>query len=478
MVFDWEKLIFSLFTLTNFLFPGKFVHFYGYSFPNDCNQRLFAMSKNPQSTDSSNSRRKFVKQGLQAAVAFTIIPRFVMGKGFLAPSDRINLGFIGTGKQAKSLINSFKDIAQTVAGADVDKTKLAAFKLLSEKIYAEVTQKDKYSGFTGYGDFREMLQRKDIDAIVVATPDHWHAVSSIMAANAGKHVYCEKPLAHSIEEGRAMVTAMQKNKVILQTGSMQRSWDKFRTAVDLVRNGYIGRVKEVLVSVGDPAIPFDLPGMPVPDYLNWDGWVGPAIVRPYHSELSPPIEQDIFPHWRNYKEYGGGILSDWGAHMFDIAQWGLDMDRTGPVRLIPPVDPEAKRGLILEYANGIVMKHENFGRGWGVRFIGEKGSLDISRDYLDSNPANIAIANIEANAPRVYNSTNHYKDWLDCIKSGKQPICDVETGHRSSSVCCLANIAYWMKRPLEWDPKKEQFKNDANANAYVKANIREPWKLS
>jgi predicted dehydrogenase len=430
---------------------------------------------------SPNSRRKFVKQGLQAAIAFTIVPRFVLGRGFLAPSDRINMGFIGTGKQGRILSGYFKELVYTVAGADVDKQKLALFQSNTEKYYGSIAQKENYKGFTAYSDFREMLERKDIDAIGITTPDHWHAVMAVMAANAGKHVYCEKPMAHTVEEGRAMVNAMRKNKVTFQTGSMQRSSDKFRNAVDLVRNGYVGTIKEVLVNVGDPGKADDLPGMPVPDVLNWDGWVGPAVMNPFNPELAPPVEKDIYPNWRNYREYGGGLLSDWGAHMFDIAQWGLDMDRSGPVKFIPPTDPTAKKGLTMIYENGVVMKHEDFGRGNAVRFIGEKDgkrvTLDVSRGFLDSNPAEIATSVLPADAKRVYKSDSHYQDFLDCIKSGKQPICDVETGHRSSSVCALANIAYWMNRPLEWDPKKEQFKNDAEANSYVKAKIRAPWKL-
>ena len=207
---------------------------------------------NHSTTDKKqSSRRNFVKQSFKAAMAFTIVPRYVLGgNGYLPPSDRINLGFIGTGKQAKSLVNSFKHIAQTVAGADVDNKKLAAFKQLTEKYYAEAAQKEKYAGFTGYADFRQILERKDIDAIVIATPDHWHAVQAVMAANAGKHVYCEKPMAHTVAEGRAMVNAMQKNKVILQTGSMQRSWDKFRHAFELVLNGYLGPANEVQLLLG------------------------------------------------------------------------------------------------------------------------------------------------------------------------------------------------------------------------------------
>jgi predicted dehydrogenase len=422
------------------------------------------------------SRRSFVGNGLKAAIGFTIIPRFVMGRGYLAPSDRISLGYIGTGKQSKSLINSFRSITQAVAGSDVDSQKLAAFQKIAEKIHADAAQKVEYKGFKGYSDFRELLERKDIDAVVIATPDHWHAVMTVMAANAGKHIYVEKPMAHSIEEGRAMVNAVQKNKVVLQVGSMQRSWKNFRQASELVRNGYLGNIKEVLVNVGDPGIAYNLTPMSTPANLDWEGWVGPAVFNPYHTELSPPVEQDIYPHWRAYKDYGGGVLSDWGAHMFDIAQWALGMDQTGPVSLNPPKGNEMK-GLEMIYANGVVMKHADFGRNFGVRFIGEKGTLDIAREYLDSNPANIAKATIQPNEIRLYNSDNHYQNWLDGIKTGVQPICDVETGHRTSSVCCLANIAYQTRRNLEWDPIKEQFKNDVEANQLVKAKIRGAWKL-
>jgi predicted dehydrogenase len=422
------------------------------------------------------SRRSFMQNTVKAAIGFTIIPRFVMGRGYLAPSDRINLGYIGTGKQSKSLINSFKSITQAVAGSDVDSQKLAAFQKIAEKIHADAAQKGEYKGFKGYSDFRELLERKDIDAVVIATPDHWHAVMTVMAANAGKHVYVEKPMAHSIEEGRAMVKAVHKNKVVLQVGSMQRSWKNFLQACELVRNGYIGNIKEVLVNVGDPGISYNLTPMPIPSNLDWEGWVGPAVFNPFHSELSPPIEKDIFPNWRNYKDYGGGILSDWGAHMFDIAQWGLGMDQSGPVSFNPPKGNEVK-GLEMTYANGIVMKHVDFGRNYGVRFIGEKGTIDISRGYLDSNPANIATATIQSNEIRLYNSANHYQNWLDAIKTGIQPICDVETGHRTSSVCSLANIAYQTRRNLEWDPIKEHFKNDAEANHLAKAKIRGSWKL-
>jgi predicted dehydrogenase len=424
------------------------------------------------------SRRRFVKQSLQAGLAFTIVPRFVLGRGYTAPSDRINLGFIGTGKQGKILLGYFQKNTQTrvLAGCDVDSRKLESFQLLANKLAAEKSDTETYKDLKLYADFRELLDRKDIDAVVIATPDHWHAVQSVMAADKGKHVYCEKPMAHSVGEGRAMVNAMKRNKVIMQTGSMQRSSDRFRDAVNLVRSGAIGKVKEVLVMVGEPAIPCDLPEMPVPANLNWDAWIGPSVVHSYHTELSPPLEQDIYPHWRNYKEYGGGLLSDWGAHMFDIAQWGLDMDRSGPVKFEPPTG-NAVQGLTMTYKNGIVMRHVDFGRKYAVRFIGENGSIDVSRSFLDSKPENIITTQPGANAKKVYFSNNHYQDWIDGIKNNIQPICDVETGHRSSSVCALANIAYWLRRPLEWDPEKEQFKNDKEANALLMPRMRAPWKV-
>lgn len=420
------------------------------------------------------SRRRFLSSTAKTTLGFTIIPRFVLGGvGYTAPSDKITLGFIGTGKQSRGLLNSFADKAQILAGADVDSRKLALFQSLTEKKYAGSKGTSGYKSFSAYGDFRQLLDRKDIDGVVIATPDHWHAITTIMAAKAGKHVYCEKPLAHSVEEGRAMVNAISRNNRIFQTGSMQRSWKNFRQAVELVRNGYVGNIKEVLVGVGSAAVPCNLPAQLQPSNLNWKYWVGPAPLRPYNAILSPPVEEDIFPKWRLYKEFGGGVLSDWGAHMFDIAQWGLDMDRSGPIHFYPPDGGEHK-SLTMVYANGIVLKHEDFGRGYGVRFIGDKGSLDISREYIDSKPTNIAIQVIRDADKRVYNSPDHYWDWLNGIKDNKQPICDVETGHRTSTLCCLANIAYWLNRPLNWNPDKEKFIHDDQANKLLKGNLLFP----
>ncbi|HLO79679.1 MAG TPA: Gfo/Idh/MocA family oxidoreductase [Chitinophagaceae bacterium] len=424
------------------------------------------------------SRRRFIRQSALAAASFYIVPRFVLGKGYTAPSDMFGLGFIGSGKQARGLMNQFKkQPVRIIAAAEVDATKLNLFKSLAEKAYAEASDKTPTGGFKGYPDYRQLLADPSIDGVVIATPDHWHAYQAVKAAEAKKHIYLEKPLTRTLAEGRAVVNAVKKNKVVLQTGSMQRSWKNFRSACELVRNGYIGKIKEVLVNVGDPAIPCNLGEEVKPPHLDWEGWIGPATYHPFHSELSPPVEKDIFPMWRKYREYAGGILSDWGAHMFDIAQWGLGMDESGPVQFNPPKDPAAVRGLEMIYANGVVLKHVDFGRGFGVRFVGEKGTIDISREYFDSNPANIATATIQPGETKLYVSDDHYADWLNACRKGSQPICPAETGHRSNSVCALANIAYELRRPLKFDPVKETFKGDKEANKLLLPRFREGWKI-
>jgi predicted dehydrogenase len=428
---------------------------------------------------NKSPRRRFLRQSALAAASFFIVPRHVIGRGYTAPSDLFGLGFIGTGKQARGLLNQFKkQPVRILTGADVDSRKLALFQSLAEKAYKETASTQPATGgFKARADFREILADPSVDGVVIAMPDHWHAWAAVRAAEAGKHIYLEKPLTRTIAEGRAVVKAVDRHKVVLQTGSMQRSWKNFRTACELVRNGYIGDVKEVLVHVGDPAIACDLGQEPVPSTLDWEGWVGPAAFHPFHSELSPPVEKDIFPNWRKYREYAGGILSDWGAHMFDIAQWGLGMDDSGPVSLIPPSDPKAVRGLEMTYANGVVMRHAEFGKGFGVRFIGTKGRIDIARNYFDSDPANIATATLQPGETRLYASDDHYADWLNACKNGTKPICHAEVGHRSNSVCALANIAYQLRRPLEWNPRKERFKGDREANSLLLPHYRGDWKL-
>ncbi len=435
-----------------------------------------ASTENQVKTPHVFGRRKFIKRTTFAAGAITIIPRHVLGKGYTAPNDKINLGFIGLGRQNTGLVKRFigSTSAQAVAGCDVWKTKNKAFQELVQQEYANVRGVANYKGIQMFSDYKELLEQTKIDAVVIATPDHWHAIQAIGALHAGKDVYCEKPLTHRISEGIALVDAVHQTNKILQTGSMQRSSENFRKACELIRNGYLGKITKILVNVGDPAIDYNLPAETMPKEVDWNKWCGPAPLLPYNHRLAPSSNAiDFWPDWRKFRETGGGILCDWGAHMFDIVQWALDMDDSGPVRFLPPTDPAAVRGLRMFYDNGIEMVHEDFGRGWGVRFIGSEGTLDVSRSYLDTDPVNLITAELKDSDTRLYNSNgNHYQDWLDAIKNRTQPLCDVQTGHRSASICNIANIAYQLGRPLNWSTTQQHFMGDAEANALRSRNNR------
>lgn len=424
------------------------------------------------------SRRKFIGNATTLS-AFIILPRYVLGgKGFLAPSDRITLGFIGTGKQGTGLQRSFLDTGevQITGASDVYAAKLDNFIKQVHGYYAARSNLSGYQTCQPHKDFRELLDRKDIDAVVVASPDFWHAAHVVRAAEAGKDVYGEKPLAHTIKEGRAMVTAIRKHNRVFQTGSMQRSWAEFRQAVELVRNGYIGAIKTIKVSVGGPPVPYNLPAQPLPEGLDWDNWLGPDFYHAYNRDIAPPLNADFWARWRSYKEFGGGGMCDWGAHMFDIAQWALDMDNSGPVEVIPP-DGKEHPYLTYRYASGITMTHENFGKNNAVRFIGDKGQIDVERGKLETTPASLKSQVIGANEKHVYFSDNHYKDFLNAIRKRTPPVCDVEIGHRTATVCNIGNIAYELKRPLQWDPEEEKFRHDKEANELRGRKMRKEWAV-
>jgi predicted dehydrogenase len=424
------------------------------------------------------SRRKFLTQA-GVLSTFFIVPRSVLGgKGFLVPSDRITLGFIGAGRQAAGLQKNFIgcEEAQVVAVSDVYKMKVDSFVKQVNAAYAAKSNQNTYKGCDAYEDFTQLLHRKDIDAVVIATPDHWHGVQAVWAAAAGKDIYCEKPLSLTVAEGRAMVNATRKHKRVFQTGSMQRSWPEFRQAVELVRNGYIGEIKNIKVSVGGPPVAYNLPEEKLPDGLNWDKWLGPNIAYShYNNQLDPALDANFWGKWRNFKEFGGGQMTDWGAHMFDIAQWALDMDTRGPVAVIPP-DGKDYPFLTYRYENGITMTHEIFGANNAVQFNGTKGKIEVQRQKIKTDPESLATKEIAAGEQRVYFSSNHYQDFLTAIRKRTTPICDVETGHRTATVCNIGNIAYALKKPLHWDYKKEQF-NDADADALLKREMRKGYMI-
>ena len=435
------------------------------------------------------NRRQFLKKSTSTAMAGLGFPYIIsssaLGKnGGVAPSNRIVIGFIGAGRIAsRRLIPGFlnEEGTQVVAVCDVEKLKVKAEQEAINSYYAGKAGSGSYKGCEVYTDFRQLLGRDDIDAVVIATPDHWHAVMVDHAAKAGKDIYCEKPLSLTIAEGRAMVNAVRRYGRVLQTGSMQRSDGKFRHACELVRNGYIGEIKKVEVSIGGlgggfffAAADCDLSGEPVPEHLDWDMWLGPAPQRPYNHILAHVTGTPGWANWRSYYDYSGGQITDWGAHHLDITQWGLGMDHSGPVEVIPADDKNPNR-LTYIYDGGIPVTFDDGDRQ--VLFTGTKGTISVGRRAIRTTPESLVHHSIGPNEIRLYRSNNHYGDWLDSIRTRTKPICDVETGVRSVSVCHLGNIATRLGRALKWNPEKEHFVNDPQADRFLDRAKRSPWSL-
>jgi predicted dehydrogenase len=422
-----------------------------------------------------STRRDFMKVASLAGIAAsTVISRSVLGDDRqAAASERITLGFIGVGKQNGGHLGRFLGMGdvQVLAVCDVDTTRREH---AQQRVIDQYSQQGSGAGCDAYVDFRELLARDDIDAVVIATPDHWHAIPVIEACRAGKDIYCEKPLSLTIHEAKSMLDAVRKYERVFQTGSQQRSSHEFWLACSLVRSGRIGDVHTVNVNVGGPSKWCDLPEEELEPGLDWDRWLGPAPERPYNSVLSPRGVHNHFPNWRSYREYSGGMMTDWGAHHFDIAQWGLGMDQSGPVEIIPPGDPNAERGLRYVYANGVEVVH---GPGGGVNFVGTNGEITVNRGKLESSPAEIIQEPLGRHDVVLERSPGHHQDWINCIRSRKRPLCDVEIGARSVTVCHLGNLAYWNDRKLRWDPARWEFIDDEEANKWRDRERRDPWQL-
>jgi len=419
------------------------------------------------------TRRRLIAS---AVAAPTIIAASALGRAQApAPSDRLCVGFIGVGKQGRGHVENLagRKGVQVVAVCDVDTNRREDAVRRVDRKYAELERKNA-GGCASYVDYRELLARRDVDAVLISTPDHWHAAQAIDACKAGKDVYCEKPLTLTIREAQRLIEAVRKYDRVFQVGSQQRSSAEFRKAVEYVRNGRIGQLLTVHVGVSDSSVPCDLPAETPEPGLDWDRWLGGAPQRPYHSVLSPRGVHDHFPAWRDYREYSGGAMTDMGAHHFDIAQWGLDADASGPVAVLPPRDERSKRGVRFEYANGVHVVH---GGNSGVTFIGNDGTIYVDRGRLESWPESILKQPLTASDSRVYESNDHHQDWLDCVKSRRRPICDVEVGARSVTVCHLGNLVYWNRRPLKWDPKGWEFPGDAEANRWLDRSRRDGYAL-
>jgi predicted dehydrogenase len=454
------------------------------------------------------SRRKaltIAAQGIGATTVLgfpSIVPASVFGA--TAPSKRINVGAIGTGRISRGhdLPGVWKyDTARIMAVCDLDKKRLEDAKTLVNGYYSKQTGKP-YDGVTGYGDYKELLANKDLDAVVISTPDHWHTLIAIAAVEAGKDVYLQKPASLTIAEGRALSNAVHRSGRIFQIGSQQRSAPQFRYAAELVRNGRIGQLKTVLVGLpGDPSGEVE-PEMPVPKNLNYEEWLGSTPYVFYTEKRVHPQEGYDRPGWLRCEQFGAGMITGWGAHHIDSAHWGMDTEFTGPIEISGTAEfpksglwdvhgPFKTEGL---YANGVRMVVSGEFPN-GIRFEGANGWIFVSRgnervtgsdpvaklkdeQALSASDPKILTSTIGPDEIHLYESKDHHGNWLECVRSRKTPIAPVEIAHRSCSACLLHHIAMKTKRKLYWDPVHERFKNDDEANAMLSRPQRWPYALA
>lgn len=449
-------------------------------------------------------RRDYLKKSMIGAAGMfaapTIVPSSVFGKN--APSNKINIGQIGCGRIARGhdLPGTMQhEVARVVAVADVDLKRAREGKELVEKYYREKKQSDQYVDVKTYQDYREMLLDKDIDAVIISTPDHWHAQPAIEAALAGKDIYLQKPTSLTIEEGRALADVVRLKGTILQMGTQQRSSPQFRIAAELVRNGRIGRLHTVRIGLpGDPAGP-DAPEMAVPNQLNYDMWLG-STPEVYYTEIRVhPHEGYSRPGWLRCEQFGAGMITGWGQHHIDSAHWGMNTEYTGPEE-IEAVAEFPRSGLWDVHGDFMVKaRYDNdlmlfISGGYtnGIRYEGTEGWIFVSRgNYqatasdpvsqaesakaLDASDPRILTSAIGENEIHLYQSEEHHGNWLDCIQSRKQPISTAEVGHRACSVCLVSQIAMKLDRKLYWDAANERFKGDDEANAMLSRSQRAPW---
>jgi len=441
------------------------------------------------------SRRTFLKSTLAAGVA----PMFLPGRIWSAevkPNDRLSIGLIGMGKMNSGHLNDWLKRADTqvVAVCDVDTSRLQKAKTTAEEFYAKKSEAG-YKGCAAVNNFDDLLARKDIDLVCITTPDHWHAFIAIAAAKAGKDIYCEKPMTNTIHEAWATVKAVRDNSRVFQTGSQQRSSREFRVACELARNGIVGKVYHVAVGIGGPGKPCDLAEETMEPGLDWDRWLGPAPMRGYSSVLSPRGVHNHFPDWRQYWEYGGGMVTDWGAHHFDICQWGLGEDERGPLEIAPAPEANAQKGAKLKYSNGVEVTHisEN-----GVTFHGEKGMIFVNRGRFILKIGDKEIANFsnqDSKPPlatqldavekeflagakiKLQATTGHKDDFMACVRSRQKPIADVEIGARTVTTCHLVNFAYRYGQKIQWDPAKLDFTGGTGKAEWLTREYRGPWKV-
>ncbi|MCR4414149.1 MAG: Gfo/Idh/MocA family oxidoreductase [Thermoguttaceae bacterium] len=441
------------------------------------------------------SRRRLLKTAAAVSAPW-VLPSVVFGlDGATAPSNRIALGMIGIGAMGQGHLRCFVNYptCQVVAVCDVDRSRRERAKAVVEEAYATAAPGGKYRGCDAINDLRDVISRPDIDAVVIATGDRWQGLATVMAAKAGKDVYCEKPCCLTIQEARAMIDTVRRYGRVFQAGLQQRSDGAFRKACDLVLAGALGKIQIVYVTFPGTSTDVSLPAEPVPEGLDWDLWLGPAPWRPYHHSFHPYGQPHGVVPWHFCRDFGGLNLTSNAVHAFDVVQWGLGMDQSGPVEIIPPETGQVP-SLTYKYASGTLVqvtwklergKHD-IPPGWdentaiqpfGALFVGEHGWIHVGRQgYLKFYPQQVIerspVWNDHSHAVH-----NHHEGWLDCIRTRKRTACDVEAGCRSTIVSHLGCIAHWTGRALRWDPVREVFPGDAEANRWIARAMRSPWRL-
>lgn len=442
------------------------------------------------------TRRSFLRTAAAGSVGFPMIVR-AQTLGAHAPSKRVTLGIIGCGNQAAEDLKQWLPMedVQVVAVCDVNRAghgyKTDAQFLGREPVrdlvhaaYAKRSQSGTFQGCGLHVDFREVLARKDVDAVAIITPDHWHAIMTIQAAAAGKDIYCQKPLGLTVRDGQEMIRAVRKHNRILQTGSQWRSNPVIRKACNIVRNGKLGAIRKVETYVAENNFAGPGPGWkptPVPEGFDYDLWLGPAPQAPYHKDR-------CFYRFRFITDYSGGQTTNFGAHSNDIAQWGLGTEDTGPVEFeslgaeYPPpgdlFDTATKVNFRCRYANGVELTCRTDKRSFGVRFEGSEGWIFTNGRTLEASSDALAAWTPGPNDFRLYESANHYHDFIECVRSRKEPIEPVETGHRTATICHIGNMAMKLNRKLAWDPKTEKFTGDDEANQQLERPHRGPWSYA
>lgn len=452
------------------------------------------------------SRRAFLASAGGAIAASSVVPGFpaivpASVFGSTAPSNRINVGAIGTGRISRThdMPGVWRqEAARIVAVCDVDSTRVDEARTLVHGHYTKATGKP-YDGVRAYADHRELLASADLDAVVISTPDHWHAIIAIDAVGAGKDVYLQKPASLTIAEGRLLSDAVHRSGRIFQIGCQQRSSPQFRYAAELVRNGRIGRLQTVEVGLpGDPGGDEE-PTMPVPKNLDYDRWLGSTPMVPYTEKRVHPQSGYNRPGWLRCEQFGAGMITGWGAHHIDCAHWAMDAEHTGPIEVSGTAEFPTK-GLWnvhgpfrteAVYASGVRMiVSGDFPNG--IKFIGTDGWIFVSRGNesvtasdpqsrlkdsraLAASTPGIITSVIGPDEVHLYESTNHHANWIDSVRSRRQPIAPVEVAHRSCSACLIHHIAMKLERKVVWDPAKERFTNDEEANALLSRPQRAPY---